>query len=179
MNIQPTRIHGAFLIEPKTFGDDRGSFTEMHQLKALAERGWHGSFVRSAISHNHHRGTLRGLHFQRAPRAEAKLVMCMRGAIYDVMADIRPDSPTFGQWDAYELTPENRRALFLPEGLAHGYQTLSDDATVYYHLSDYYAPDLAGGIRWDDPTLSVQWPLPPVMLSDQDQRWGLLTSPAR
>ncbi len=175
MILQPTRVHGAFLIEAKTFGDDRGSFTEIYQLRALAEHGWTGTFVRSAISHNHTRGTLRGLHFQRAPHAEAKLVMCISGAVYDVMADVRPESPTFGQWDACELTPENRRVLFLPEGVAHGYQTLSDNSTVHYHLSNYYAPDVADGIRWDDPTLAVRWPLPPSLLSDQDKRWGFLS----
>jgi dTDP-4-dehydrorhamnose 3,5-epimerase len=172
--LHPTRIHGAFLVELTTFDDERGSFTEVYQLKALAERGWHGTFVRSAISHNHRCGTLRGMHFQRAPRAEAKLVTCIAGAVYDVMADVRPDSPTFGRWDACELTPENRRGLFLPEGVAHGYQTLSDNSTVHYHLSDYYAPDLGDGIRWDDPTLAIRWPLPPSMLSEQDKRWGFL-----
>jgi dTDP-4-dehydrorhamnose 3,5-epimerase len=174
VKLHPTRVHGAFLIEQTVFGDDRGSFAEVYQLRALAERGWHGQFVRSAISHNHQSGTLRGLHFQRAPHAEAKLVMCIRGAVYDVVADVRPDSPTFGQWDACELTADNRRAFFLPEGVAHGYQTLSADSTVHYHLSDYYAPQLGDGVRWDDPTLAIQWPLPPSMLSDQDKRWGFL-----
>ena len=126
-------------------------------------------------SHNHQRGTLRGMHFQRPPHSEAKLVMCISGGVYDVMADVRPDSPTFGQWDACELTPENRRVLFLPEGVAHGYQTLSDNSTVHYHLSNYYAPNVADGIRWDDPTLGIRWPLPPSMLSDQDKRWGFLS----
>ena len=133
MILHPTRVHGAFLIELTTFGDDRGSFTEVYQLRALAERGWSGMFVRSAISHNHKRGTVRGLHFQRAPHSEAKLVSCIRGAVYDVMADVRPDSPTFGQWDAYELTPDNGRALFLPEGVAHGYQALCDESTDPEH----------------------------------------------
>jgi dTDP-4-dehydrorhamnose 3,5-epimerase len=172
--LYPTRVQGAFLFEPQIFVDDRGSFTEIYHLHALAERGWNGSFVRSAISHNHCRGTLRGLHFQRAPHAEAKLVICVQGAVFDVIADVRPDSPTFGLWDGYELTSDNRRALFLPEGVAHGYQTLADNATVHYHLSDSYAPQLADGIRWDDPTLDVQWPLPPAMLSEQDRRWGFL-----
>jgi dTDP-4-dehydrorhamnose 3,5-epimerase len=90
------------------------------------------------------------------------------------MADVRPDSPTFGQWDAYELTPDNRCALFLPEGVAHGYQTLLENSTVHYHLSDYYAPQAGDGIRWDDPTLAIPWPLPPSMLSEQDKRWGFL-----
>ena len=175
MTIEPTGIHGAFLIKPSTFADERGSFAEIYQLRALAERGWHGSFVRSAISHNHQRGTLRGLHFQRAPHSEAKLVTCIRGAVHDVIADVRPDSPTFGKWDGYELTPDNRWALFLPEGLAHGYQAMADDSTVHYHLSDYYAPKHGDGIRWDDPTLAIRWPLPPSTLSEQDQRWGFLT----
>jgi dTDP-4-dehydrorhamnose 3,5-epimerase len=175
MIIHPTRVHGAFLLEPSTAADDRGTFTEVYQLRALADRGWHGTFVRSAISHNHKRGTLRGLHFQRAPHSEAKLVICIRGAVYDVMADVRPDSPTFGQWDGLELTPENRRTLFLPEGVAHGYQTLCDESTVHYHLSDYYAPHLGDGVRWDDPTLAIEWPLPPSILSEQDKRWGVLT----
>lgn len=175
MNLQPTRIHGAFLSEPSSFTDERGSFSEVYQLRALAEQGWRGSFVRSAISHNLHRGTLRGLHFQRAPHSEAKLVTCIRGLVFDVIADVRPDSPTFGQWAGYELSPDNRRVLFLPEGVAHGYQTLSDDTTVHYHLSNYYAPEHGDGIRWDDPTLAVHWPLPPSRLSDQDRRWGFLT----
>jgi dTDP-4-dehydrorhamnose 3,5-epimerase len=174
VTLHPTRVHGAFVIEPTTFTDDRGSFTELFQLQLLAERGWRGSFVRSAISHSRQRGTLRGLHFQRAPHSEAKLVTCIRGAVYDVMADVRPDSPTFGVWEGFELTPENRRALFLPEGLAHGYQTLCEDTTVHYHMSDYYAPQLGDGIRWDDPTLAITWPLPPTVMSDQDTRWGFL-----
>jgi dTDP-4-dehydrorhamnose 3,5-epimerase len=173
--LHPTRVQGAFLIEPTTFADERGSFTEVYQLQALAERGWRGSFVRSAISHSHARGVLRGMHFQRSPHSEAKLVICVLGAVYDVMADVRPGSPTFGLWDAFELTPENRRALFLPEGVAHGYQTLSENSTVHYQLSDYYAPHLGDGIRWDDPTLAIRWPLPPSMLSEQDRRWGFLT----
>jgi dTDP-4-dehydrorhamnose 3,5-epimerase len=172
--LHATRVQGAFLIESSTAVDDRGSYTEVYQLRALTERGWRGTFVRSSLSHNYRCGTLRGLHFQRSPHSEAKLVLCIRGAVYDVMADVRPDSPTFGLWDGYELTPENRRALFLPEGVAHGYLTLSEQTTVHYHLSDYYAPQLADGVRWDDPTLAIQWPMPPVILSDQDRRWGFL-----
>jgi dTDP-4-dehydrorhamnose 3,5-epimerase len=175
MTVHPSRIEGVFLIEPTVAADDRGSFTEVYQLRVLAERGWRGTFVRSALSHNHHRGTLRGMHFQRAPHQEAKLVMCVSGSVYDVVADGRPDSPTFGQWDAFELTPDNRRAVFLPEGVAHGFQTLSADTTVHYYMSDYYAPQLGDGIRWDDPTLAIQWPIPPSVMSDQDRRWGLLT----
>jgi dTDP-4-dehydrorhamnose 3,5-epimerase len=175
MIFQDTAVHGAHLITAMTISDARGSFTEVFQLRELAARGWHGSFVRSAISHNHRRGTLRGLHLQRAPHAEAKLVTCIRGSVFDVVADVRPDSPTFGRWAGYTLTPDNGLALFLPEGVAHGYQTLEDDTTVHYQMSDYYAPQLGDGICWNDPTLCVEWPLPPFALSEQDQRWGRLT----
>jgi dTDP-4-dehydrorhamnose 3,5-epimerase len=174
MTLQETAVSGSYLIETKTIGDARGSFTEVFQLRELAARGWRGSFVRSALSHNYQRGTLRGMHFQRAPHSEAKLVMCVRGSVFDVVADVRPDSPTFGKWAAYTLTPDNRLALFLPEGVAHGYQTLEDDTTVYYQMGDYYSPQLGDGICWNDPTLAIEWPLPPSALSDQDQRWGRL-----
>jgi dTDP-4-dehydrorhamnose 3,5-epimerase len=175
VTVNPTRVQGAFLITSSVASDDRGWFTEVYQLRALAELGWDGAFVRSALSHNHRRGTLRGLHFQRPPHAEAKLVICISGAVYDVVADVRPGSPTFGQWDAFELTPDNRHALFLPEGVAHGYLTLAAESTVHYHLSDYYAPQLGDGVRWDDPTLAIEWPMPPAVLSDQDRRWRFLT----
>ena len=155
MTIRPGRIPGVLVIEPVVARDDRGSFVELYQARLLAERGWPGPFVRSALSHNHRRGTLRGLHFQRAPQQEAKLVTCVGGAVYDVVADVRPESPTFGTWEGFELTPENRRVVFLPEGVAHGFQTLADDSTVMYHLGAYYARDLGDGIRWDDPTLAI------------------------
>jgi dTDP-4-dehydrorhamnose 3,5-epimerase len=174
VKIHPSHIEGVFLIEPSSAADERGSFTEVYQLRALAERGWHGSFVRSALSHNHRRGTMRGLHFQSAPHPEAKLIICVSGSVYDVVADVRPGSATFGQWQAFELTPENRRAVFLPEGVAHGFQTLADHTTVHYDMSDYYAPQLGGGVRWDDPTLAIKWPIPPSVISDQDRRWGFL-----
>jgi dTDP-4-dehydrorhamnose 3,5-epimerase len=175
VKIHSSRIEGVFVIEPTSAADDRGSFTEVYQLRILAEHGWRGSFVRSALSHNHRRGTMRGLHFQRAPHAEAKLVICVSGSVFDVVADVRPGSPTFGQWEGFELTPQNRRAVFLPEGVAHGFQALADDTTVHYHMSDYYAPQLGDGVRWDDPTLAVQWPIPPTVVSDQDRRWGPLS----
>jgi len=168
-----TRLDGLVLLTPAKHGDDRGFFMETFRADAWAAQGVPTEFVQDNHSRSR-KGTVRGMHFQRAPHSEAKLVMCISGAVYDVMADVRPDSPTFGLWDACELTPENRRVLFLPEGVAHGYQTLSDNCTVHYHLSNYYAPHLADGIRWDDPTLAIPWPLPPSMLSEQDERWGFL-----
>jgi dTDP-4-dehydrorhamnose 3,5-epimerase len=118
---------------------------------------------------------LRGLHLQRAPHADAKLVTCVRGAFFDVVADVRPGSPAFGTWEAVELTADNHRSVFLPEGLAHGFQTLVDDTTVLYHLGAYYEPSASAGVAWDDPTLAIAWPLPPAVMSPQDRQWPGLT----
>ena len=174
MTIRTTRIPGVLVIEPAVAADERGTFTELYQQRALAQHGWRGSFVRTALSFNRHRATLRGLHFQRAPFADAKLVTCLRGRVFDVIADIRPDSPAFGQWDHVELSAENGVSVFLPEGVAHGFQTLADDTTVLYHLGAYYERDASAGVRWDDPTLAVSWPLPPAVMSEQDRAWGAL-----
>ncbi len=175
MNVRATSIPGLLVIEPAVIGDDRGSFTELYQSRVLAAHGWSGAFVRSALSHNRRGGTLRGLHFQRAPFAEAKLVTCIRGAMFDVIADVRPDSPAFGRWEAVELSADNRQAVFLPEGVAHGFQTLADDTTVLYHLGAYYEKAASAGVRWDDPTLNVPWPRPVSVMSDQDRAWGPLS----
>ncbi len=170
-----TRVEGALLIEPASLMDDRGAFAELYQLRDLRTHGWEGTFVRSALSFNRRAGTLRGLHYQCAPHQDAKLVTCIGGALFDVVADIRPASPTFGQWDAFELSAENRRVVFLPEGVAHGFLTRSDTTTVLYHLGAYYDRESGAGIRWDDPTLKIEWPLAPVTMSEQDQQWGFLS----
>jgi dTDP-4-dehydrorhamnose 3,5-epimerase len=174
MTIRPTRIPGMFVIEPSVSVDERGLFAELFQARELVRHGWSGAFVRSALSHNRKRATLRGLHFQRPPYADAKLVTCIRGAVYDVVADIRPGSPVFGAWEAVELTSENRLSVFVPEGVAHGFETLADDSMVLYHLSAYYHGDAGTGLRWDDPALAIDWPLPPALISEQDRAWGLL-----
>ncbi|MGE3274319.1 MAG: dTDP-4-dehydrorhamnose 3,5-epimerase [Vicinamibacterales bacterium] len=174
MTLHETRLAGVFLVDPPVAADDRGWFAELFQARALAAAGWTGGFVRTALSHNARRGTLRGLHFQRAPHADAKLVTCVSGAFFDVVADIRPGSPTFGRWEGFELTAANRRLVFMPEGVAHGFQTLADETTVLYHIGAYYAREAGDGIRWDDPTLAIAWPLAPTGLSDQDRGWGPL-----
>lgn len=173
MTVRATPIPGLLIVEPSAFADERGAFTELYQNRALASC-WNGTFVRSAISYNRQRGTLRGLHYQDAPHADAKLVTCIRGSIYDVVADVRPGSPTFGRWHAVELTADSGRSVFLSEGLAHGFETLSDDATVLYHLGAYFVAEASRGVRWDDPALSITWPLPPAVLSAQDQGWERL-----
>jgi dTDP-4-dehydrorhamnose 3,5-epimerase len=174
VTVRTTRIPGMLVIEPGVAADDRGFFAELFQQRELAAHGWSGAFVRSALSHNRRRGTLRGLHYQRAPHADAKLVTCIRGAMWDVIADIRPESPSFGSWESVELTADNRVCVFLPEGVAHGFVTLTDDTTVLYHLGAYYERQASAGVRWDDPTLAIAWPVAPAVVSDQDRSWELL-----
>jgi dTDP-4-dehydrorhamnose 3,5-epimerase len=172
--IERSRVHGALLLQPSVMEDERGSFVEIFQTRELVAHGATGSFVRSALSANTRAHTLRGLHFQRAPHHDAKLVACIAGAVFDVVVDIRPDSPSFGQWEAFELTAANRRAVYLPEGVAHGFQTLADHTTVLYHIGAYYVPEAGAGIRWDDPRLGIQWPHPPTVISDRDAAFGFL-----
>ena len=123
------------------------------------------------MSYNRRKGTLRGMHFQREPHAETKLVRVVRGAIYDVIIDLRPDSPTFKRWIGVELTAENRRALYVPAGFAHGFQTLADDTEVFYQVSAFYTPGAEGGVRYDDPAFAVSWPLPVSVISAKDAAW--------
>ncbi len=126
------------------------------------------------LSANHHSATLRGLHYQAEPHGEVKLVRCIRGAIFDVLVDIRPQSPTYLHWQGFELSAENRDSLYIPTGFAHGYQTLLPDSEVFYQVSEYYAPSAGRGLRWDDPRLKIDWPLASPLLSEQDKNWPLL-----
>lgn len=168
------RLAGVRVIEPRYTADARGWFSELYQAREIAAAGGSQPFVRSALSHNRARGTLRGLHFQRPPHADAKLVTCVSGRLFDVVADLRPESPTFRQWEAFELSADNRRAIFIPEGVAHGFQTLAAGTTVLYHIAAYYQGDAGSGARWDDPALNITWPLEPTEMSDQDRAWELL-----
>lgn len=158
MNVQETAIDGVLIFEPKLFGDARGFFMESFNQKIFDDAvGGHTAFVQD----NHSRsakGVLRGLHFQRAPHAQGKLVRCAAGAVFDVAVDIRRDSPTFGQWVGVELNAENQRQLWIPAGLAHGFLVLSESADFLYKTTDYYAPQAEGAVRWDDPDLAIAWP---------------------
>jgi dTDP-4-dehydrorhamnose 3,5-epimerase len=158
MIFHDTKIPGAYVIEPERFEDSRGFFANAWTQEALAERGIRNQFVEGHISFNPKRGTLRGLHFQLSPRAQAKLVRCTSGAMYDVGLDLRPESATFRQWIALELSARNRLMIYLPAGLAHGFQTLTDDTEVFYTVSDIYAPEYATGVRWNDPAFGIEWP---------------------
>jgi dTDP-4-dehydrorhamnose 3,5-epimerase len=167
-----TKLGGAFLVDLERREDERGFFARTWCADEFADHGLVNEVVQANVSWNAQQGTLRGMHFQQPPHAETKLVRCTRGAIYDVIVDLRPDSETYKRWLGVELTHENRRALFVPEGFAHGYQTLVPDTEVVYQVSAAYAPDAEGGVRWDDPAFGIEWPDPGnVLLSDKDRSW--------
>lgn len=170
MNVLPTTIPGVLILEPRVFADDRGSFYESFNERAFeAAVGGPVSFVQDNHSHSR-RGVLRGLHFQQV-QPQGKLIRVVHGAVFDVAADIRPGSPTFGRWFGVELSAENRRQLWVPPGLAHGFLTLSETADVLYKTTDYYAPQHEHCVIWNDPTLAVAWPLKgPPILSPRDER---------
>jgi dTDP-4-dehydrorhamnose 3,5-epimerase len=153
-----TKLKGAFLIDPELIEDERGFFARSWCQHEFTRHGLNPRMVQCSISYNKYRGTLRGMHYQAEPHQEAKIVRCTRGAIYDVILDLRDSSVTFGQWVAAELTAENRKMLYVPEGFAHGFQTLEDDTEVFYQISEFYRPELARAVSWDDPEFAIQWP---------------------
>lgn len=158
MIFKETKLGGAFVVEPERFEDERGFFARSWSRREFEERGLDARLVECNISFNRRRGTLRGMHFQTAPHAQAKLVRCTSGAIYDVVIDLRPESATFRQWVGVELSAENRLMLFVPEGFAHGFQTLEDSTEVFYQMSACFAPECSAGVRWDDAAFSIDWP---------------------
>lgn len=176
MKFQETRLSGAFLIDVERHEDERGFFARTWCQEEMESHGLNTSFVQCNISFNHRKGTLRGMHYQAPPSEEAKLVRCTQGVIYDVIVDLRSGSPTYLEWEAFELSAENRYQLFIPEGLAHGFQTLEDDSEVFYQMSEFYAPELARGLRWNDPAISIEWPLTPSCISEKDSALPLLNT---
>ncbi len=162
---------GAVVIEPERLADGRGFFARSFCAREFEARGMNPHVAQCNISFSPRRGTLRGMHFQRAPHAEAKLVRCTAGALYDVALDLRPGSPTFRRHFAIELSAENRTMLYLPEGFAHGFQTLVDDTEIFYQVSAPYAPEHAGGVRWNDPAFGIAWPLPVTMIAERDDAY--------
>jgi len=169
MRFTETALRGAFIIELELLEDERGAFARSFCREEFKAHGLNPAIAQCNISYNKKKGTLRGMHYQTAPRAEAKTVMCMKGAIYDVIVDLRPDSKTFGQWLSFELTDDNRKMLYIPEGFAHGFQTLEDDSEVLYLMSEFYSLEHAGGVRYNDPWVGIRWPLenPTVSLKDR------------
>ena len=176
MNVIETALEGVRILEPQVFGDARGWFMESWSKKKMEDAGITVDFVQDNHSFSAQKGTLRGLHYQLNPMAQAKLLRVSRGAIFDVAVDIRCGSPTYAKWAGVELTAENYRQLFIPRGFAHGFITLTDDVEVQYKADNFYAPECDGNIRWDDPEIGVAWPLAPVVLSEKDAKAPLLAA---
>jgi dTDP-4-dehydrorhamnose 3,5-epimerase len=164
-----TKLDGVFVIEPEKHMDERGFFARTWCQQEFASHKINGSLAQCSISFNAKKGTLRGMHYQTAPYPEAKLVRCTMGAIYDVVVDLRTDSPTYKQWLAMELTAGNRRAMYIPEDCAHGFQTLTDNSEVFYQISEFFHPECSRGIRWDEPALSIDWPITNPIMSQRDR----------
>ena len=164
-----TPIEGAYLIDLEKRGDDRGFFARVFCCNEFGEHGLDTQFVQVNNSLSADKGTLRGLHYQLAPAEEVKVVRCISGALWDVILDIRPDSPTFGKWFGAELTADNRRMMYAPRGMAHGFVTLTDNTEAFYLVTAFYAPDRERGVRWNDPHFGVEWPITPTVISDKDR----------
>ena len=162
------RLPGAHVIEMEPHEDERGFFARNWSRRAFEERGLNPHIEECSVSFNSRRGTLRGMHYQATPDEEAKLVRCTRGAIYDVIVDLRPSAPTYTRWEAVELTAANHRALYVPEGVAHGFLTLADDTEVCYMISAAYRPEAGRGVRWNDPAFGIVWPEPVQLMSARD-----------
>jgi len=170
-----TALKGAYLIDLELKHDSRGFFARTFCAREFEEHGLQPAVAQCNLSYNTHKGTLRGMHYLAPPAQETKLVRVSRGAIYDVILDVRPDSPTYLQHIAVELTADNRRALHIPALFAHGFQTLTDDTEVLYQMSDFYVPGYERGLRYDDPALGITWPLPVTQISEKDTAWPLLS----
>jgi dTDP-4-dehydrorhamnose 3,5-epimerase len=171
MQFTPSRIPGAWVIDITPIRDERGFFAMTWLPEELRRHGIEPALAQCNLAFNHKRGTLRGMHFQTPPHAQAKIIRATRGALLDVIVDLRPDSPAYCQWDAVELTADNRRMLYVPEGLAHGYLTLTDDVEAYYHASAPWRPAAESGVRWNDPAFKIAWPQDPVIISAKDAQW--------
>ena len=167
-----TKLPGVWIVECEVFADERGAFARAWAPEPFAARGLETTIVQASLSSNRRRGTIRGLHYQSAPFEETKVIRAVRGAVHDITVDLRPDSPTYLQWIGVDLTADNRRMVYVPRGCAHGYQTLSADADVFYFVSAPYSPAHQQGVRWDDPAVKIDWPLgPPSSLSDRDRQF--------
>jgi dTDP-4-dehydrorhamnose 3,5-epimerase len=173
-----TQLNGAWLIDLEPREDERGFFARMWCRQELAAQGLDTEIAQESLSFNRHCGTVRGLHFQRPPHEETKIVRCTRGGIFDVIVDLRPQSPSYLRWHGFELTADNRNALYVPKGFAHGFQTLDDNAEIVYQISEFYVPDSAAGYRYDDASFGIAWPLPVTVISERDLGWPVFKAGA-
>lgn len=169
MKFIETELKGAFIVEPDFLEDERGFFARTWCRKEFEQHGLNPNLVQCNISFNRNKGTLRGLHYQASPFEEAKIVRCTMGSIYDVIIDLRPHSKTFMCWISAELSAKNRRMIYIPEGFAHGFQTLENDAEVFYQMSEFYSQEHARGVRWNDPQFNIEWPDVTRVISDKDK----------
>ena len=170
MKITKTKLDGVFIIEPDVFGDNRGFFMESWNKKKMEEAGLYYDFVQDNHSKSTVKGTLRGIHFQKGDKSQAKLVRCVKGAVLDVAVDLRKNSPTFKQWVGVELSAENKKQLLIPRGFGHGFVTLTDDVEFLYKADNYYVPEADAGIRWNDPDIAVEWGVENPILSEKDKK---------
>lgn len=180
MVFNETRLRGAFTIDLEVHGDERGSFARSFCWREFEAHGLNPRVVQCNVSHNRARGTLRGMHYQEAPHEEAKLIRCARGAMYDVIVDLRPESPTYRQWAGFELRAaagRPSRMVYLPAGFAHGFQTLEDDTEVFYQMSEFYAPEAQRGFRWNDPAFAIEWPEAVRVISERDRTYPDFAAP--
>ncbi|MBZ0154772.1 MAG: dTDP-4-dehydrorhamnose 3,5-epimerase [Alphaproteobacteria bacterium] len=168
MIFRETKLKGAFIIEPERIRDERGYFARTWCRREFESRGLNPRLVQCNISYTRSRGTLRGMHYQEEPYGEAKLVRCIRGELYDVIIDLRPGSPTYREWLPVTLAEGNGRMLYIPEGFAHGFLTLQDNTEVFYQMSEFYRPEYARGVRWDDPAFGIRWPVEVKAISERD-----------
>ena len=174
MKFAPTTLAGLWLIDLELREDERGFLARTYCDNEFAARGLNTRWPQCNLTLTKKRGAIRGMHYQDEPRPEIKLIRCSAGAIFDVLVDVRRNSPTFGKWEGFELTSQNRKMLYVPGGFAHGFQTLADNCEVFYHMSEFYVPELARGLRWNDPEVAINWPFPAALVSDRDQNLPLL-----
>lgn len=168
-------LPGACIVDIKPLADDRGFLARSFCQNEFSEHTLRTNVAQCNVSFNAKRGTLRGMHFQLAPKSEAKLVRCTRGRIYDVIIDLRQESPTYCRWEAVEMSGSDHRALYVPEGFAHGFQTLEDNSEVFYQMFEFFSPEHARGVRWDDPAFGIHWPLPDPIMSGKDRSYPLFS----
>ena len=169
MKIREAGLPGLFVVDIERRPDERGYFARTLCEREFSAAGLPVRFVQSSVSVSSRKGTVRGLHFQKAPSSEGKLVTCVRGRIFDVAVDIRPGSPTYSRWASFELDEESKSLVYIPPGVAHGFQTLEDETVVSYQMTDFYRPDLSDGVRWDDPAFAIRWPLAATVISEKDR----------
>jgi dTDP-4-dehydrorhamnose 3,5-epimerase len=171
MKFNTTTLHDAWLIELEPVVDIRGYFARTFCVDEFAAKGLNTDYAQHSVSFSARKGTVRGMHYQREPHSEVKIVRCIKGSVWDVIIDIRPGSPTYRRWQGFELSSANRNELYVPKGFAHGFQTISDNVEINYLISEPYSPESSYGIRHDDPTFAIQWPLPVTEISPKDLRW--------